>query len=297
MLVAANDRSLSQEDAACLNYQLETNLVHLQCHLHSCVRPSMRISASCHRKTYYFNAPFSTPSPFHNKPTTNPLQTTTMAAPSRASLLGLPRELRLAIYNIIITHEVNHDLCTLLPNDLPRIAAPTRPQFPFRTPTTPLALSCRSIAQKSAPTPQPYPPSQGTAIVELLVDYRGTCRLLLRTFPCRILLLQSLRIEFVMSNGPQDNLFASPIQSAYTMARQLTLGACALFMREDCVLGRAEGIAEVEILVICAGMRARDRGSEMEFGQLLQVVVGSTVVDAGPAGDEGSRALRLRPIN
>lgn len=100
-----------------------------------------------------------------------------------------------------------------------------------------------------------------------------------------------------MSNGPQDNLFASPIQSAYTMARQLTLGARALFTREGCALCRAEGIVEVEVLVICAGMRARDRESEMEFGQLLQDVIGSTVVDAGPVDDEESRALRLRPIN
>lgn len=230
--------------------------------------------------------------PLHNQLTRN----TTVATPSRASLFGLPRELRLTIYDTLITHEVHYDLGTLDPNVLARLTAPTRPRRPFRTPTTPLALSCRSIANEIRSHANTLQPAQSTAIVELAVNCRGYYRVLLRTFPCRVQLLRTLRIDSVMSNVPQDNLFANPSQFAYAMARQLTLGACALFECKGCALDRAEGIAEVEVLVICAGLRARDCGNEVEFGQLLQDVIGSTVVDTQPAGAEGSRALRLRPI-
>lgn len=77
---------------------------------------------------------------------------------------------------------------------------------------------------------------------------------MLHTFPCRVLRLRGLRINFIVVYNDQDVIYAQPGQSALSMARKLTIEVRRLFATEGRLLAHAQGLKEIEIVYGRAGM-------------------------------------------
>lgn len=196
------------------------------------------------------------------------------APPPRASLLGIPRELRFGIYDIVTTHHVDHDL--------EHLEDPPRAPHGFRTPITNLALTCRSIASEIRSHARTLQPSQSTAVIGLRMGLANVYDITLITFPCRVRLLKGLLIELAVISGPHDIHLDSPIHSAAIMAREFVLLVRQIFACEGCLLRSAEGIKEVRVWFFrsAAGIFYEVARSEVDFTENL-LDIADELVKAG----------------
>ncbi|KAM0716332.1 hypothetical protein Q7P37_007777 [Cladosporium fusiforme] len=173
--------------------------------------------------------------------------------PPRATLLGLPRELRRQLYDIILNKDVNYYVRTLsrfrldgeTPGRLPFFDSAER-EPPILMPLAELAMTCSSLANEIRAHIRALPPKERAANFELTGDHVGLKSCFLRQMPFPVADLALVRVEVNIGIGN-----AALHHHLREVPRDLVCDTIStlrgLFHRRRGLLRRAAGVKDVQI--------------------------------------------------
>lgn len=161
----------------------------------------------------------------------------------KASLLGLPRELRLQIFEMVLKFDVNHGIEDSIDTYLLRSITP-RLDLPVQS----LAMSCKSMADEVRAVVRSLPSSERFAIATTFVSECSYGAPYIRRAPCRIVDLRALKIE-VIHEGAAPGTLNSMSHLARNNLGKFMLRKLEGALGPRSLLGKARALESVEVHV------------------------------------------------
>lgn len=199
---------------------------------------------------------------------------TNSTQPPKASLLGLPRELRLQIYEYVLEFALDYNTSDFWRRHL---GGPTLSSF--RLPIAKLAMSCSSIAYEVRALICSLPDKDRFAIATLSVGPDGQGPMYLRRAPCPVADLKVFNIE-VDVEVPMEcfhcgfaDCFNGALSTAYTLGARLGCSVRSEFDMNSALHGaRALQKIQVHVRFLKDSWRTKDECEKLlqEFRSALE---------------------------
>lgn len=169
--------------------------------------------------------------------------------PPKASLLGLPRELRLQIYEIVLEFPLKYDT-----RDFWRQRSGFSTTSNLSLPLANLAMSCSSIAYETRALICSLPANDRFATAAISVDHYDVGPMYLQRAPCPVIDLKVIEVEAVVDKPVKCAFcgspfcFSSALESASALGIRIGSSVRSKF-NEDSLFHDARALQEIQIHV------------------------------------------------
>lgn len=218
--------------------------------------------------------------------------------PPKATLLGLPLELRRQIYDVLLEQNANCYVSSLSPEgeapEAPAISAFLH-QPPLNMPLASLATACSSLADEVRSHILALPADKRVAAMELTGDQIGLKQCFFHRMPCRVVDLTSLQVHFNIVIGGDGHTKIPMYEWPNTLACDVVIALRQLFHRRRGLLKRAYGIKDVQVCLDvskCPQSTLSDNGFR-ELAQEIRFILDTALEDSSCGKLFGERNVRL----